>query len=223
MPDVRCSTSDDDVAMIQGEPMLRTDRRLIAFTIALVFVLSLGLLACSSDSSDPGAESPDDSTPADVETDDDDEVVEAAEPDEGEQDEVDGEVAPDVGSRTTGIGTLLVDADGLTLYVTSEDGPEQSQCTDECTDTWIPYTVEVDDPIVANNVDGDLVSTFEREDGTLQVAMDGHPLYRYAGDEEPTDTNGQEVGGIWFIIGPDGSVGDDGNLTIDTHGDIYDY
>jgi predicted lipoprotein with Yx(FWY)xxD motif len=207
--------------MNEGDPMLRTDRRLITLTIALVLVLSVGLLAgCSTeDDGDETGAATDASTAVDVSTEG-NEVVQAEEPEQGEVEE---EVAPDVGSRTTGIGTLLVDSERRTLYVTTEDGPEQSQCTDECTDTWIPYVVETDDPIVATNVDGSLVSTFEREDGSLQVAMDGHPLYRYAGDEEPTDTNGQEVGGIWFIIGPDGSVGDDGNLTVDTHGDTFDY
>ena len=42
------------------------------------------------------------------------------------------------------------------------------------------------------------------EDG--QVTYNGHPLYFYAGDSGPHQTNGQGVGGIWYVINTDGGI-----------------
>ncbi|HEX6620939.1 MAG TPA: hypothetical protein VF024_14825, partial [Solirubrobacteraceae bacterium] len=36
--------------------------------------------------------------------------------------------------------------------------------------------------------------------GKLQLTYDGHPLYRYAGDQSNADANGQGVGGQWFVL-----------------------
>ena len=46
----------------------------------------------------------------------------------------------------------------------------------------------------------------EREDGSLQLTLDGWPLYRYAGDTAAGDTTGEGVGGVWFVARPDGTV-----------------
>jgi hypothetical protein len=40
------------------------------------------------------------------------------------------------------------------------------------------------------------------------VTYNGHPLYLYAGDQNPGDTNGQELtafGGGWFALSPAGN------------------
>lgn len=95
-------------------------------------------------------------------------------------------------------GRILVDGEGLTLYRFTRDGDEESSCYDDCAAAWPPLTVEgeVDAPdeIQAN------VTTFEREDGSTQVAYDGMPLYYYAEDSEPGDTNGQGAGDVWFVV-----------------------
>ena len=38
-----------------------------------------------------------------------------------------------------------------------------------------------------------------------QVTIDGWPLYFFANDAAPGDHNGQGVGGVWFVVGPDGA------------------
>ena len=37
-------------------------------------------------------------------------------------------------------------------------------------------------------------------DGTIQVTYNGLPLYRFQGDKQPGDTNGQGVGGLWSVV-----------------------
>jgi hypothetical protein len=32
------------------------------------------------------------------------------------------------------------------------------------------------------------------------------PLYHFSGDQQPGDSNGQGVGGVWFAVTPDGSL-----------------
>ena len=56
----------------------------------------------------------------------------------------------------------------------------------------------------------------DREDDAAQVTYAGHPLYRYSGDTAPGDTNGNEVGDVWYAVNAAGepageAEGDDGN------------
>jgi predicted lipoprotein with Yx(FWY)xxD motif len=43
-------------------------------------------------------------------------------------------------------------------------------------------------------------------DGSNQVTYAGKPLYHFAGDAKPGDTNGQGVGKVWFVVGADGEL-----------------
>ena len=72
-------------------------------------------------------------------------------------------------------------------------------CSGGCASAWPPL-VTVGDPIAVEGVDGDLLGTIDREDGSVQVAYNGWPLYRYGGDQKPGDTKGQGVGGVWFAV-----------------------
>ena len=49
-----------------------------------------------------------------------------------------------------------------------------------------------------------LLSTFERDDGGMQVAYNGQPLYYYAFDDAPGDANGQRVNDVWFVLNTSG-------------------
>jgi predicted lipoprotein with Yx(FWY)xxD motif len=40
----------------------------------------------------------------------------------------------------------------------------------------------------------------------MQVKVGDWPLYRFANDAAAGDTNGQGVGGVWFVVGPDGEL-----------------
>ena len=45
-----------------------------------------------------------------------------------------------------------------------------------------------------------------KANGDSQVTYDGRPLYHFAGDAKPGDTNGQGVGSVWFAVTADGEL-----------------
>jgi predicted lipoprotein with Yx(FWY)xxD motif len=104
----------------------------------------------------------------------------------------------------TGLGTVLVDAEGLTLYGLTDDTGGVSTCDGACADAWPPLTL--DGPDLPAGLDADVFSVVERSDGTFQLKAGEWPLYRFAGDAAPGDTNGQGSGGVWFAAAPDGSL-----------------
>lgn len=111
----------------------------------------------------------------------------------------------DVRAAETEHGTVLVDADGFTLYVFDPDEQGRSTCTGGCAASWPPLTVD-DTPTAAADVDASRIGTVVRDDGTDQVTYDDWPLYRWINDAEPGDATGQGVQGVWWVISPDGTV-----------------
>lgn len=106
-----------------------------------------------------------------------------------------------VGTATSELGTILVDGDGLTLYLFDNDADGESVCYDDCAVTWPPL---LGDATVGGEADASLLGTTTRQDGTEQVTYAGMPLYHYAGDGQPGDVAGQGLGGVWWVIAPDG-------------------
>lgn len=113
----------------------------------------------------------------------------------------DAAAATTVMVTTSDFGDILADGDGNTLYVFDNDEEGVSNCTGGCADTWPPLTGDVE---AGPEVDAGLLGTVERDDGATQVTYDGSPLYYYAADAEPGDINGQGVGDVWWVVGPDG-------------------
>jgi predicted lipoprotein with Yx(FWY)xxD motif len=93
------------------------------------------------------------------------------------------------------VGSVIVDAQGRTLYRFTAEAQGLPVCTGACIGTW--------PPALAGSATGlpEHVATVKRPDGgKLQLTYDGHPLYRYAGDQSQADANGEGVGGQWFVL-----------------------
>ncbi|MCL4562691.1 MAG: hypothetical protein M1281_19025 [Chloroflexi bacterium] len=105
------------------------------------------------------------------------------------------------------LGTILVDKNGMTLYIFLPDKNAASPtCNGACATIWPPLTVAAGaSPIAGQGVTG-VLSTIKRQDGTMQVTYDGMPLYLYSGDKAAGDVNGQGFLGKWFAAVPSGAV-----------------
>lgn len=109
--------------------------------------------------------------------------------------------ATTLGVADTDLGTILVDGKGMTLYVYTNDSPDRSTCEGECLVAWPPLEGA---PTAGKGVNSSMLGTTERSDGTVQATYDHRPLYYWQNDTAPGDTTGQNVGGVWFVVGPDG-------------------
>lgn len=111
--------------------------------------------------------------------------------------ETEAPAAAGLGVAESSDGEHLVDADGNSLYLFVPDEQGASTCYDSCAATWPP----LEGPLEAGaGVDPDMVGTVTRDDGVEQVTYNGWPLYLYAADSAPGDTNGQGVGGVWYLV-----------------------
>lgn len=110
-----------------------------------------------------------------------------------------------VETAQTDLGTVLVDGKGMTLYLFTKDtrGSGMSTCEGPCLAAWPPLLGE---PETGTGADQALLGTLTRKDGTTQVTYNGWPLYYWAQDSAPGDTNGQGVNDVWWVLDPAGNA-----------------
>jgi predicted lipoprotein with Yx(FWY)xxD motif len=97
------------------------------------------------------------------------------------------------------VGSVLVDAQGRTLYRYTPDKTSMSTCTGACAKFWPPATIQGSGNLSVAGLKG-TVSTTTRSDGSKQLVFDGKPLYRFAEDTSKADASGQGVQNIWFVL-----------------------
>jgi predicted lipoprotein with Yx(FWY)xxD motif len=115
--------------------------------------------------------------------------------------------ATTVNVATTGLGKVLVDSNGRTIYLFRKDTGTTSTCSGECAVEWPPVRAN-GKPTVGDGANTAIVRTTKRSDGAAQVTYNGHPLYLYEGDQKPGDTNGQGLaafGASWYALTPAGN------------------
>lgn len=113
-----------------------------------------------------------------------------------------------VSVANTGLGKVLVDSQGKTLYLFEQDTGTKSTCSGGCATEWPPLEAS-GKPTVGGGLKTSLIGTTRRSDGQRQVTYDGHPLYGYVGDSKAGDTNGQGInafGALWYALAPSGSA-----------------
>jgi predicted lipoprotein with Yx(FWY)xxD motif len=92
----------------------------------------------------------------------------------------------------------------MTLYGFTKDTDGAPTCQGDCANAWPPLLV--DGAELPDGLDPAVFSVVERPDGTSQLVAGAWPLYRFAGDAAPGDTNGQGSGGVWFVVDPVGGL-----------------
>ena len=95
-------------------------------------------------------------------------------------------------------GSILVDAQGNTLYLFDQDTGKTSACTGACTSTWPALTVS-GSPTAGTGADASLLGTAKQADGSTQVTYNGHLLYTFTGDSTPGATSGEGVESFFIV------------------------
>ena len=107
-----------------------------------------------------------------------------------------------VSTKTSSLGTFLVDGQGRTLYLWDADHGPMSTCTAACAQAWPPLTTTAA-PKASGAVKSSLLGTATRADGSREVTYAGHPLYTYAGDTRPGQVTGEgsnSFGAPWWTV-----------------------
>jgi predicted lipoprotein with Yx(FWY)xxD motif len=122
-----------------------------------------------------------------------------------------------------GVGTVLVNGNGQTLYLLSSEQGGKLTCTDAngCTKVWpdteLPSGTTAG--IAGTGVQASLLSTVKSTDGKLYVTYNTFPLYTFTGDTKTGTAAGQGItsfGGTWSAITPAGAAATTGSAPAST-------
>jgi len=108
-----------------------------------------------------------------------------------------------------GLGEVITDGKGLTLYMYAPDHQGPSRCAGFCAQQWPPLVLPhgVTRPKAGPGVRASLLGTVRRADGELQVTYGGWPLYLWIGDTGPGQATGQaDDMGLWYVLSVTGAV-----------------
>jgi predicted lipoprotein with Yx(FWY)xxD motif len=119
---------------------------------------------------------------------------------------------PTVQTRTIkGLGTVLVNSRGLTLYMFVKDKQKKVTCTSAgCTALWPPVKLRAGQkPTAGGAAKKKLLGSDKSSAGYRVVTYNHWPLYTYYLDRKPGQATGQRVnnsGGLWYVLSPAGKV-----------------
>ncbi len=112
----------------------------------------------------------------------------------------------------SGLGEVLVDGRGLTVYLFAADHRgAPSTCVSLCAVQWPPLTLQpgTGAPIAGPGIKSALLGTSIRADGSTQITYNGWPLYTWPQDTAPGQATGQaltNLGGRWYVVNAAGSA-----------------
>jgi predicted lipoprotein with Yx(FWY)xxD motif len=112
-----------------------------------------------------------------------------------------------VGVANGSLGSILVDSRGRILYLFQADKGTKSACSGACASQWPPLQA-TGKPKAGRGATASLIGTSKRSDGSTQVTYHGHPLYRFSGDQNAGDANGQGLnafGALWYVVSAAGN------------------
>jgi len=110
-----------------------------------------------------------------------------------------------------GIGVVLVNRQGRTLYTFAPDKANKVTCVGGCASAWPPLflAAAATKPATSGQVKAALVSSDPDPAGGRVITYAGWPLYLYVADPTAGTAHGQAInsaGGLWFVISPSGKV-----------------
>lgn len=109
-----------------------------------------------------------------------------------------------------GLGTVLVNSNGRTLYMFVPDHHTRVTCTGTCAVIWPPLKLKSGQkPVARGAARSSLLGSDKNPGGGRVVTYHGWPLYAYVGDTKPGQATGQARnlnGGLWYVLSPAGKV-----------------
>ncbi|TPW76533.1 COG4315 family predicted lipoprotein [Schumannella soli] len=168
--------------------------RLTLVPLAAAAITLFALAGCTSAPSGSGDSSSGDSSSA---------PADDSSADSGSDSSADATAA--LTTADSSLGTIVVDGEKMTVYMFDKDtqNATSSACSGQCAAAWPAVHADSDSPKV-DGVTGK-IGTITGTDGEKQLTLDGWPLYYYAADKAAGDTTGQGVGGVWWVLAPDGT------------------
>jgi predicted lipoprotein with Yx(FWY)xxD motif len=110
----------------------------------------------------------------------------------------------------SGLGTVLVNGQGRTLYVFMPDKHVKVTCLGACAQLWPPTKLAAGQKAsAAGEVKATLLATDPDPEGGRVATYAGWPLYTYVPDTAPGQATGQDLetsGGKWYVIAPSGKL-----------------
>jgi predicted lipoprotein with Yx(FWY)xxD motif len=93
--------------------------------------------------------------------------------------------------QISGVGTVLTDQTGKTLYTPEQEASGTIKCTGSCLSFWFPVTMPSGaTPRAAGALTGTLGSIQRPDGGRRQLTYNGEPLYTFRLDTGPGQTHG---------------------------------
>lgn len=110
--------------------------------------------------------------------------------------------------KIKGLGTVLVNSRGLTLYMFKPDKQKRVTCKGSCAIVWPPLKIKAGQkPTAGGAAKKSLLGTDKNPGGGRVVTYNHWPLYRYFADKKPGQATGQGLnnsGGLWYVLSPSG-------------------
>jgi predicted lipoprotein with Yx(FWY)xxD motif len=113
-------------------------------------------------------------------------------------------------ARVKGLGTILVNNKGFTLYMFKPDKQKRVTCKGSCAVIWPPLKIQAGQkPTAGGLARKRLLGTDPNPGGGHVVTYNHWPLYTYITDRKPGQATGQALnnsGGLWYVLSPRGQV-----------------
>ncbi|MHB8491606.1 MAG: COG4315 family predicted lipoprotein [Solirubrobacteraceae bacterium] len=113
-------------------------------------------------------------------------------------------------ATVAGLGTILVNAQGHTLYTFVPDHAAKVTCVSSCALVWPPAKLATGEQASGSGgVHASLLGSDADPEGGQVITYHGWPLYTYVADSGAGTAAGQALnvnGGLWYAIAPSGEV-----------------
>jgi predicted lipoprotein with Yx(FWY)xxD motif len=116
-------------------------------------------------------------------------------------------------ANVAGLGTVVVDGRGHTVYVLSADGTTNAPCDDAsgCTKVWpdLPFPDGTSAATAGAGLQASLLGSMKLADGETYPTYNKWLVYEYVGDSAAGQGHGEGLtsfGGTWYALGASGNL-----------------